>query len=257
MRSLALAALIVALPLAANAAEELEHVAQASNPVADDADVDRLCDTLAASPYDATRPAGIPGVDLSKLDIARAGSACRSAFARHPDDPRIAFQLGRIYLMISDDAQARSLTERAAARGHIAAQINLALLYEQGRGGLAKDDNEAARLYKLAADRGNAAAQWRLGFFCEFGRGGLPKDDSEAARLYKSAADQGYAFAQNSLGIFYQQGRGGLEMDDHKAACFYKRAADQGNATAQANLAKLYRDGRAEVLRDDCEPAPP
>jgi hypothetical protein len=45
------------------------------------------------------------------------------------------------------------------------------------------DDSEAARLYKLAADQGNALAQVNLAVFFENGSGGLPKDDREADRL--------------------------------------------------------------------------
>ena len=42
------------------------------------------------------------------------------------------------------------------------AQHNLAIHYEQGRGGLAKNEREAARLYKLAADQGLIDAQSAL-----------------------------------------------------------------------------------------------
>ena len=55
----------------------------------------------------------------------------------------------------------------------------LGVLYEGGRGGLAKNDHEAARLFKLAADQGNAVAQYILGVFYESDRGGLAKNDRE------------------------------------------------------------------------------
>jgi hypothetical protein len=48
------------------------------------------------------------------------------------------------------------------------------------------DNSEAARLYKLAADQGNALAQVNLAVFFENGSGGLPKDDREADRLTSS-----------------------------------------------------------------------
>jgi TPR repeat protein len=51
----------------------------------------------------------------------------------------------------------------------------------------------AARLYKLAADQGSPLGQTNPGVLYELGRGGLAKDDWQAARLYKLAADQGYA----------------------------------------------------------------
>jgi TPR repeat protein len=138
-----------------------------------------------------------------------------------------------------DDREAARLYKIAADQGNALAQVNLAVLYENGGGGLPKDDREAARLYKLAADQGNALAQVSLGVFYEAGRGGLPKDDREAARLYKLAADQGNAAGQAYLGIFYEQGRGGLPEDDREAVRFFKLAADQGNIYGQAGLKRL------------------
>jgi TPR repeat protein len=61
------------------------------------------------------------------------------------------------------------------------------------------DEREAAHFFKLAADQGNANAQNNLALFYEQGRGGLPQDDSEAARLYKLAAGQGNAEAEAAL----------------------------------------------------------
>ena len=57
------------------------------------------------------------------------------------------------------------------------------------------------RLYKLAVGQGNASGQVDLGLLYEQGRGGLPKDDREAGRLYKLAADQGDADGQVNLGV--------------------------------------------------------
>jgi TPR repeat protein len=154
-----------------------------------------------------------------------------------------------------DEGESIRLLHGGADGGDINAQVNLAYLYQEGRGGLAKDDREAARLYKLAADRGNAAGQAGLGFFYELGRGGLPKDDREAARLFKLAADQGSARGQNNLGVFYERGGGGLPTDDREAARLYKLAADQGFAPAQANLGVFYDRGRGGLPKDDREAA--
>jgi TPR repeat protein len=71
------------------------------------------------------------------------------------------------------------------------------------------NDREAARLYKLAAAQGYAnAAQYNLGVFYEHGRGGLAKNVREAASFYRLAADQGNTSAQCNLGVFYTDGRG-------------------------------------------------
>ena len=64
--------------------------------------------------------------------------------------------------------------------------------------------------YKLAADQDYAAAQNNLGLFYEAGRGGLPKNDQEAAHLFKLAIANGYASAMYNLGRFYADGRHGF-----------------------------------------------
>jgi TPR repeat protein len=170
----------------------------------------RICDLLAASPYDRQRPADIPGVAPEKLDVAAAKPACQAAVGASPGNPRLLFELGRALTTGKEDTEARTLYEKAAAQGYAAAQTSLGVFYASGRGGLAKNDEEAARLYKLAADQGFAAAQNRLGVFYELGYGGLAKNDQEAARLYKLAADQGLAEAQANLGRFYELRHGGL-----------------------------------------------
>lgn len=125
------------------------------------------CDRLASRPSDKARRVGIPGVDFMNIDSARAVSACRDASRVRPNDMRIVFQLGR------------SLQKDGSSSATV----------------------EAARLYKLAADQGYVAAQTNLGVFYEIGRGGLAKNDEEAGRLYKLAADQGYAATDKPMRI--------------------------------------------------------
>jgi TPR repeat protein len=168
-----------------------------------------ICDQAAAIPLDQSRPTGVAGVVLEKIDPKIAIPACDAAAKAAPNDPRVAFQLGRAYYAAKAYESARAHFKLAADQGNAGGQNGLGKFYETGRGGLAKDDQEAARLYKLAADQGNGNGQANLGFFYATGRGGLAKDDQEAARLYKLAADQGNAGGQNGLGGFYANGRGG------------------------------------------------
>ena len=132
-----------------------------------------VCDQAAAAPLDQSRPTGVVGLLLEKIDPAIAIPACDAAAKAAPNDPRIAFQLGRAYLAAKDYESARAHFEFAADQGDARGQNGLGLLYATGRGGLAKDDREAARLYKLAADQGHANGQFNLGFFYVTGRGGL------------------------------------------------------------------------------------
>jgi TPR repeat protein len=213
------------------------------------------CDQAAAIPLDQSRPTGVAGVVTEKIDPKIAIPACDAAAKAAPNDPRVAFQLGRAYLAAKEYESARAHFKFAADQGNAGGQNGLGRLYANALGGLAKDDPEAARLFKLAADQGNADGQVSLGVFYVTGRGDLEKDEREAARLYRLAADQGAAAGQNDLGRFYARGRGGLAKDDREAARLYKLAADQGAATGQANLGNMYRDGRGGLAKDDGEAA--
>jgi TPR repeat protein len=135
-----------------------------------------------------------------------------------------------------DGREAVRLLKLAAEQGLAAAQCSLGAKYAQGGGALPQDDHKAALLFELAADQGDAAAQCDLGVFCEFGRGGAPRDERRAARLFKLAADKGVPVAQYYLGRMYEQGRGGLPQDARAANRLLKLAADHGLSAAQAEL---------------------
>jgi len=61
-----------------------------------------------------------------------------------------------------DYVKARTLLERAAAKGSIPAKYDLGGMYEEGRG-VPVDYVHATKLYRAAADAGDAPAQYRLG----------------------------------------------------------------------------------------------
>lgn len=186
--------------------------------VADDAQSTRACDLAAANAYDRTRPAGIPGIDIEKIDPKLALPACQAALAAAPNNPRLLYQMGRILDASKAEAQALPFYEKAAAQGHASAQTWLGFLYANGRGGLAKNDQEALRLLRLASNQGHPISQTWLGLWYANGSGGLTKNDQEAARLYKLAADQGYAPAQAYLGALNATGRGRLAAKEPNSA---------------------------------------
>jgi len=102
------------------------------------------------------------------------------------------------------------------------------------------DDVEAARWFRLAADQGHVLAQTDLAIRYENGRG-VPQDAAEAVRWYRLAADQGYADAQFSLGARYGNGSG-VPEDDAEAARWMRLAADQGHVNAQYTLGRRYEN---------------
>jgi TPR repeat protein len=138
-----------------------------------------------------------------------------------------------------------------ASSGNAAAEFNLGLMYETGKG-VAQDYAVAAKWYRKAAIHGSASAQNNLGYLYVRGRG-VPRDFSKAIQWYRKAADQGYALAQLGLGSFYLKG---LEVPKSysKAAQWYRKAADQGLALAQYNLGAMYLSGQG-VQRSRSEAA--
>jgi len=98
----------------------------------------------------------------------------------------------------ADAAGAADWYRKAADKGIPAAQGNLALIYEAGRG-VKRDDGEAQGWYRKAALQGNAFAQYRLGRACERGRG-EPKDLVEAYKWYLLSSRAGNRRAARALG---------------------------------------------------------
>lgn len=67
-------------------------------------------------------------------------------------------------------SEAAEWYRKAANRGHVDAQYNLGILYEEGRG-VTQNYTEASNWYAIAARQGNPNAQYSLGLMYESGRG--------------------------------------------------------------------------------------
>ena len=104
-----------------------------------------------------------------------------------------------------------------------------------------QDYREAISWFRRAADQGNAAAQNELGVIYDLGRG-VPRNDAEAVRWYQLAANQNLAAAQVNLGAKYDAGHG-VRQSYREAVKWFRLAANQGNASAQNNLGVMYADG--------------
>jgi uncharacterized protein len=124
----------------------------------------------------------------------------------------------------------------AAEQGHVGAQVNLGMMYRDGRG-IPKDYTEAERWYRKAAEQGYASAQFKLGLMYE---------NAKAVRWLQLAAEQGHAGAQLHLGLRYANGRG-VTKNYSESENWYRRAAEQGLGSAQANLGYMYKDGHGVV----------
>jgi uncharacterized protein len=246
-----------------------------------------LCDRLAADPADPDKPADVKGTpEIAHADIATAIKFCKVASA---SSRRALYQLGRAYManqqmpeavgtyrkaadkgstsamvelgvllangsgVAKDEAQARTLFERAAVAGNARGATNLAVLSING--GAGSDPAKTRALLAKAAETNSAEAQYQLGLMIADGAGG-PKDDAAARALFQKAAAQDHPEALERLGAFAQSGRGGAQ-DSNAAKTYYEKAAALGNEEAKAALKRLacpYRlkDKSGNVVSNLC-----
>ena len=147
-------------------------------------------------------------------------------------------------LMESSPEKAWVQMERAAQRGHAAAQEWMGRRCLGEFGGKEKD-YVCARGYLIeSASLGRPRAQTLLAYLLISGQGG-PVDVSRAIRLYKVAAEQGDADAQNNLGEIYEMGRG-TTRNLEEAMRWYELAAQTGLGSAQFNAGRLWAIGVGE-----------
>lgn len=99
------------------------------------------------------------------------------------------YKLGRA--VPKDKAQAAAWMAKAAAGGHVAGEVEYAIMLFNGDG-VAKNERAAASLFLRAAYKGNAIAQNRLAKLYQFGLA-LPPDMAEAAAWHMAARAQGLA----------------------------------------------------------------
>jgi TPR repeat protein len=96
------------------------------------------------------------------------------------------------------------------------------------------DYEKAAKLLVRAAKRGEVDAQYQLASLYRSGRG-VDKDHAAAARWFAAAAKQGHPKAQYNLGKMYQNGWG-VDADRQRALHWYRLAAEQGHERARNEL---------------------
>lgn len=128
-----------------------------------------------------------------------------------------------------------------AENGYAVAQYSLAKLFERGGGAILKNPVEAALWYRQAAAKGVVAAQNNLAIMYAKGEG-VPRLPSHAVSLWREAAEGGHPMAQYNLALSYFNGEG-IEADRTAAATWFLGAARAGVREAQYALGQLYRQG--------------
>lgn len=147
-------------------------------------------------------------------------------------------------LMESSPDKAWEQMERAALRGHAAAQEWMGRRC-LGEFGATEKDFVCARSYLVqSASQGRSRAQTLFAYLLATGQGGSV-DVPRAIRLYNVAAEQGDVNAQNNLGEIHETGRG-VPRNPDQAILWYERAAAQGMGSAQFNAGRLWAIGVGE-----------
>jgi TPR repeat protein len=117
--------------------------------------------------------------------------------------------------------------------------------------------DQAIDLFRLLATKGNAAAQDNLGVMYDKGKG-VTQDYQEALKWYRLAAEQGYATAQNNLGVMYVMGKG-VTQDYVRARMWFNLAARKGDEDAKENRLRIAKKmtlsqvSEAQKMARDCK----
>jgi len=206
------------------------------------------CDLAAADPADPTRPEGVPGVELSALDLEAGLRYCTMAHKAFRTHARSAYNLGRVEMARGAVEAAIEAFSTAANLAHPLAAMTVAQLYE---GGVLPDRGaaDAVPFYEIAASAGVAEAQLALGTLLTDGAPGLEPDPTRGAYWYRKAAAQGIPQAEFELGWAFENGLG-VPRDPITAARWYSRAIAAGDINAINNLGYLYANGIG-VPRDE------
>lgn len=141
-----------------------------------------------------------------------------------------------------DAAKALQWLSRAAEQGHKYAQPMLGDLYRAGKG-TQKNIPAAIKWYKISAKSGNPWSAYELAMIYANGEGDVAKDVPEAVGWYQQAAEAGIVWAQYELASLYEKSKA-IPHDHKQAAHWYEQAAKKDHDWAEYGLAYLYYSGQ-------------
>lgn len=176
--------------------------------------------------------------------------------AAETGEPQALFDFGAYFYHQQNYAGARKWWSKAAEKGQVTAQIQLAMLYRDGDGG-PENKVEAARWFGKAAEQGDTGAQNEMGVFYWRGEG-VDQDRVKAGSWFERAVAGGSDDAVINLGWFFLDDSEGISDADseenaalqdryaasrEKAFQWFCRAATQGSARAQFKVGEAYWNG--------------
>jgi len=158
------------------------------------------CDRLASHADDPFRVA--PGVERSDIDLPAAIAACELAVARDPANPRLRYQLGRVYGYAGQGEKAVEHREAAVAADYPQALFVIGYLHLEGLNKARKDPCRAASLIHRSALYGRFAGLVGYPMWVMQGRFAgcaTSQDPKELQSFLDTAADQTTDFYKQSL----------------------------------------------------------
>lgn len=133
---------------------------------------------------------------------------------------------------------------RMANAGNARAQHAVAMIYNNGLGGVEVNHELANTWYRKSADAGFVLAQASLAWNQHNGIG-TPADAALAFENYRRAAEQGHPYAMNNVAVMYYRGQG--TRPDVKASFdWFMRAAEAGLARGAHNVASQLESGNGQ-----------
>jgi TPR repeat protein len=99
----------------------------------------------------------------------------------------------------------------------------------------------AIQEWTLLAEQGDGAAQYNLAMLFDKGRG-VSQDFKQAEHWYRKSAEQNFIWAQYAMGSLYERGEG-VGQDYAQAADWYAKAATNNFSRAMNSLGRLYEAG--------------
>jgi TPR repeat protein len=160
---------------------------------------------------------------------------------------RAAYQLGRAYYKGSgvqkNESEALRWFLKSTESGFEEAHHKAAIIYFEGRCGVAPDYAEAAQHFRFAAAKGHADASARLAAMLWKGFDGVPQSRAEATQLFAVAAEKGDAESMHIMGCLCLDGDSNFVLGSSSDGVeWLMKAARQGHEASQWRLCVLYKD---------------
>ena len=134
------------------------------------------------------------------------------------------WQLTGIYEKKGEYQKAFNYYRKFAEIGDTDIEAKIGYYYSSGIGGVEQSYEKAVYWLTKAAEKGHVSSQFNLALCYEEGNG-VEQSYSRAAYWYKNAAEQNFAEAQHNLASLYYSGKG-IEQSKEKAIYWYRRACN-------------------------------